>query len=281
MRLSGSWIEPMKSLLLHINRDAGQEARLTATIDLARNLESKIFCLQCTAWPAYVLSGDPFGASYLPSEAFQSLRDAENEDRNTIEAGLQREGLDWEWRHVEGAAAQMLAEHATLADLLVLSQPAAKDTVLPQASSLAAELAVHIQSPALVLPAGGRTFASRGSAMIAWNGSAEAGHAVRLSRSLLREAGEVHIVSVSENKDAVPPEELSDYLGRHGIQSRVQHRPGGETSITDALVSAAEDFGAAYIVLGAYGRSRLRETILGGVTREMILNCPVPMVLAH
>jgi nucleotide-binding universal stress UspA family protein len=274
-------IRTMRSLLLLIDRDAGQDARLAAAIDIARNLESRLVCLQTTPWQSYGFSGDPFGASYLPPEVFQSVRDAENEDRNVIEGQLEREGVDWVWRHVEGGAAERLAEHATLADLVILSRPEPRETFLPRATPLAADVAVHIQSPVLVVPAEDKKFASKGPALIAWNGSAEAGHAVRLSLPLLRAAGEVHIVSVSEDKEAMPPGELSDFLARHGIQSRVHHRPGGEASIADALVSSAEDIGAANIVLGAYGHSRIRETILGGVTREMILNSPVPMVLAH
>lgn len=271
----------MRSVLLHINRDTGQNARLQAAIDVVRTFESKLVCLQTSPWQAYVYSGDPFGMTYLPPDAFQSAREAEMEDRNIIESQLEREGIDWEWRHVEGIAAHTLAEHATLTDLVVLSRPGPKETILPRITPLAADLAIHIRTPVLVVPAEDKRFASKGNAMIAWNGSAEAGHAVRLSLSLLGAADEVHIVVVSEGELVVPAEDLSEHLKRHGISSRIHHRPGGEMSIAETLIAAADEFGAAYIVQGAYGHSRVRETVLGGVTREMILQSPVPMVLAH
>ena len=271
----------MKTVLLHVNRDAGQDSRLAAAIDLVRDHKGLLICLQATSWNSYVFIGDPYGASYISPEALQSVRDAENEDRQLIESRLAQEGVEWEWRRVEGSAGQALAAHATLADLVVISQPEQKDAVLPRAAPLVADLVVHIQSPSLVVPLGGKRFAPRGNAIIAWNGSAEAGHAVRLSRSLLRDAAEVHIVTVSEDKEGSSPDELAQYLARHGIEAQTRRQPAEDASISEALVAAANDLGAAYIVLGAYGHSRIRETILGGVTQEMILQSPIPMILAH
>jgi nucleotide-binding universal stress UspA family protein len=273
--------ETMKTVLLHVNRDAGQDSRLAAAIDLARDHKGLLICLQPTSWNSYVFIGDPYGASQISPEALQLIRDAENEDRNMIENRLAQAGIDWEWRRVEGSAGQALAAHATLADMVVISQPEHKDAVLARAAPFAASIVVHIQTPSLVVPLDAKRFAPRGPAIIAWNGSAEAGHAVRLSRSLLRDAAEVHIVTVSEDKEGSSPEELLQYLARHGIEAQIRRQPAGDASIAQALLAAANDLGAAYIVLGAYGHSRIRETILGGVTRDMILQSPIPMILAH
>lgn len=271
----------MKTVLLHVNRDAGQDNRLAAAIDLVRDNKGLLICLQATSWNSYVFIGDPYGASFISPEALQSVRDAENEDRSVIESRLAQEGVEWEWRRVEGSAERALSAHATLADMVVISQPEHKDVGLPRAAPLAADLVVQIQSPSLIVPLKGKRFAPRGRAIIAWNGSAEAGHAVRLSRSLLRDAAEVHIVTVSEDKEGSSPQELAQYLARHDIEAQIRRQPAGDASIAEALVTAANDVGAAYIVLGAYGHSRIRETILGGVTRDMILQSPIPMILAH
>ena len=129
----------MKTVLLHVNRDAGQDSRLAAAVDLVRDHKGFLICLQATSWNSYVFIGDPYGASYISPEALQSVRDAENEDRQLIESRLAQEGVEWEWRRVEGSAGQALAAHATLADLVVISQPEQKDAVLPRAAPLAAE----------------------------------------------------------------------------------------------------------------------------------------------
>ncbi|WP_227819690.1 universal stress protein [Aurantiacibacter atlanticus] len=271
----------MKSVLLHIYRDAGQDARLAAAIDIVRNSGGRLICLQSTPWSSYVYAGDLLGVAYLPPEAFQSFREAQEEDRNLIEGRLQREGVEWEWRHEEGSAAQLIAEHANLADLVILSQPKPGESGLGRRAPLAADVAVHIQTPSLVVPSDNKRFASEGAAIVAWNGSPEAGHAVRLALPLLRMASEIHIIGVTGEKETSAPDELVQYLRLHGPETKTHAVPHDETSVADTLVKAASKLDAAYIVLGAYGHSRFRETVFGGVTQEIILHSPIPLVLAH
>ena len=271
----------MKSVLLHINRDAGQDARLAAAINIVQKSGGHLICLQSTPRSSYVFVGDPLGAAYLPPEAFQAIREALEEDRNLIEGRLQREGVEWEWRHGDGSAAQLIAGHANLAELVVLSQPDREESILARGASLAADVAVHIQAPSLVVPSDNKRFASEGAAVIAWNGSPEAGHAVRLAVPLLRMASEIHIIGVTGDKETSNPGDLIQYLSLHGLETKTHAVPHDETSVADTLVKAASKLNAAYIVLGAYGHSRVRETILGGVTQEMILHSAIPLVLAH
>jgi nucleotide-binding universal stress UspA family protein len=57
--------------------------------------------------------------------------------------------------------------------------------------------------------------------------------------------------------------------------------PRGHGSVADALIGAAESWAPAYVVMGAYGHSRVREFLLGGVTRDMLMRSPVPLLMAH
>lgn len=271
----------MKSILLHINRDAGQEARLAAAIDIAQTSGGRVICLQSTPWSSYVFVGDPFTAAYLPPEAFQSFRDADEEDRNLIESRLRRGGVEWEWRRGEGSAAALITDHANLTDLVVLSQPDHGESKLLRHAPLAADVAVHVQTPSLVVPVENTSFSSAGPAVIAWNGSPEAGHTVRLSRSLLRTAAEINVVCVSEDENTSAPDALVEYLALQGLDATTHIVAQDDASIADTLATTAQKLGAAYIVLGAYGHSRVRETVLGGVTQEMILHSPIPLVLAQ
>lgn len=271
----------MKSVLLHINRDAGQDARLAAAIDIVQTSGGRVICLQSTPWSSYVFVGDPFTAAYLPPEAFQRFRDADEEDRKLIESRLQRGGAEWEWRHGEGSAAALITEHASLADLVVLSQPEHEESKLLRHAPLASDVAVHVQTPSLVVPVSNTSFSSAGPAVIAWNGSPEAAHAVRLSRSLLRTATEIDIVCVSKDKNTSAPDALVEYLALQKLGAKTHIVAQDDASIAHTLVLTANKLGASYIVLGAYGHSRVRETILGGVTQEMILHSSIPLVLAH
>lgn len=272
----------MKSILLHIHQDSGQESRLASAIAITRANEGHLICLQATPLDAYFLVGDPFGGAYVSSGVFQTFRENEKLERARIEERLQHEGISWEWRHAEGSAAQTIAEHAKLADLVVLSQPDRQETVLLRGTPLAADVAVHIQSPTLVVPQTDKRFdCGGGLAMIAWNGTSEAAHAVRLGLPLLRGAAAVHIVSIDEDDRTTSSSDLRRYLAQHDIETETHKPPREDGSIADSLIAASSALDVDYIVLGAYGHSRIRETVLGGVTHDLIFSSPVPLLLAH
>ena len=271
----------MKSVLLHIHQDSGQESRLASAIEIVRANAGHLICLQATPLDAYFFVGDPFGSAYVSSGIFQTFRENERLEQVRIEALLENESIAWEWRHAEGSAAQTIAEHAKLADLVVLSLPEHEETILLRRAPLAADVAVHIQSPTLVVPPGDKALDHRGPVMIAWNVSAEAAHAVRLSLPLLKDAAAVHIVSVGEDNKPSSSADVQRYLTQHDIQAKVHERSRGDGSIAEALIAACADLQAGYIVLGAYGHSRIRETVLGGVTHNLINSSPVPLLLAH
>ena len=204
----------MKSVLLHINQDPGQAARLAAAMEVVRAHNGQLICLQATPLDAYFFVGDPFGGSYVPSGIFETFRQNEKLEQVRIEDTLKREGIDWQWLHAEGSAAQTIIEHAKFADLVVLSQPEEKETILPRRAPLAADVALHVQSPVLLVPAAGQRFTNSSAAMIAWNGSPEAANAIRQSRSLLRAAPKLHIVSVSEKGEKPSLDDVRNYLAR-------------------------------------------------------------------
>jgi len=108
--------------------------------------------------------------------------------------------------------------------------------------------------------------------------------------SSLSRASTVHILSVEEKKTrkqqpdkfAVPPMQASEYLAQHDVKSEITGLPREKGySIADTLVKAATIRKAEYLVMGAYGHSRFRERILGGVTRDMLRNPRLPLFLAH
>jgi nucleotide-binding universal stress UspA family protein len=267
----------MKTILLHIHEDNGQKARLQAALDLARALDAHLTCVQATPFDAYII-GDPFGGVYAFPEIITRIREGEEESRARIEMDLANEGVNWNWVHFDGSAAQVVAEQARLADLIVVSQARREgaDEPLP----VAADVALHARTPVLAVPPGSSSFDIRGVAVVAWNGSAESAHALRLALPLLKKASAVHIVTVSEEESDFPSTAACTYLSRHGIASDLhERRPDG--GVPAALRDEVQRLGASYLVMGAYGRSRLRQMVLGGVTSELLRTSEVPLLLAH
>jgi nucleotide-binding universal stress UspA family protein len=121
--------------------------------------------------------------------------------------------------------------------------------------------------------------------MVAWNGSAEAAHALRAAVPLLAMAGKVWLVTIAEPGEKarfdLPPIEGAQYLSRHGIECEMVEVPRDKAGIADTLRSAAEVRGCGLMVMGAYGHSRLAEMLLGGVTRKMLADPQLPILLAH
>ena len=137
--------------------------------------------------------------------------------------------------------------------------------------------------PVLIAPAGHDRPVRLGKMLIAWNDSATAARAVGDALPLLATADQVEIVTIAENGDdfAAGAAGLSDYLARHAIKAthraiEGQGRPTGE--VIDAHARAS---GTDLVVMGAYGRSRFREFVLGGATRSILARMSVPVLMAH
>lgn len=269
----------MKTVLLHVREDDGMEARFQAALDVVRRFDGHLTCLQATPFDTYII-GDPFGGVYAFPEVVQRVRETEEKTRARIEADLANEGVSWDWVHYDGSAAQILVERARLADLVVLSMPSHErgpDQPLP----IAADVAMHARAPVLAVPEVKRPLDCAGTAVVAWNGSSEAANALRLARPMLRGASAVHIVTIGEEGGAFDSGAAAQYLSRHDIRSEIHSAPLGERKVAEAIAEVSGKLGADYLVMGAYGHSRLRELVLGGVTNEMLQDSRIPLLLAH
>lgn len=269
----------MKAILLYANDDSGLEARLQAALDLARAFDGHISCIQVTPFDSFIM-GDPFGGVYALPAVVEVVRAAEEKHRARIEDRLRSEGVSWDWSRYDGQPAQLVADRSRLSDLIVLSLPEpAADYTGPLA--MAGDVVFGARAPVLAVPQASRTFDCLGTAVIAWNGAREAAHALRLTLPMLAKAARVHILTIVEERDGFPATDASQYLARHGIGSELHEWPVAGRSIADTLLEAAATLDGAYVMMGAYGHSRMRETILGGTTRAMLHRGSVPLLLAH
>lgn len=266
----------MKTILLYANEDAGLESRLQGALDVARAFDGHLICLQVTPFDAFIM-GDPFGGVYTLSAVLEQIRKAEDEHRAALEARLRGEGVSWDWLRYDGAPAQLIVDRSRLSDLIVLSLAGDDDGPL----SLAADVALHARAPVLAIPSDSRSLDCLGAAMVAWNGAHEASQALRLAMPMLRRASSVKIVTVSEDRSEFPATDASTYLARHGVASELHEWPRNGRTVAEALMDASAVLEAGFIVMGAYGHSRLREAVLGGTTRDMLRHSRVPLLLGH
>ncbi len=120
--------------------------------------------------------------------------------------------------------------------------------------------------------------------MVCWDGGRQAARAIADAMPLLTRAGRVEVVIVANEpgkQDEIAGADMGQHLARHGLKVEVNRMARGDIDTADALLSHAADSGADLIVMGGYGHSRLREFVLGGVTRSILRAMTAPVLLAH
>ena len=119
--------------------------------------------------------------------------------------------------------------------------------------------------------------------VVAWDGSVSAARALRGALPLLSRAAAVFVLTVVDDK-AINPGAIGGveaHLLRHGISAKLLQRTRGSSPIGDTLMAVAAAQQADLLVMGAFGRSRLQEFILGGATRTILQAPRLPVLLAH
>ncbi len=260
----------MRSILVYADRGESSSAALEAGLSLARAAGGHLSVLVDTPVQSYVAM-DPLGGSYFAADALNQALAADDARAKAIEAGLARQDVPFDVRHSDASPVDALAAAARLADLVVVSR----------SSGLAGELALTARTPVLVLSDRGEGKLPPEVACIAWDGGNEAALALRSSVPLLAGCRSVHVVTVSEKTGGFPATGAMNYLSRHGIKAELVElvRDG---STAETLAAAVDRAGAALLVMGAYGRSRMREYLFGGVTRHFLEAAQSPaLLLAH
>jgi nucleotide-binding universal stress UspA family protein len=268
----------MKNVLLLVHDDEGQEARVQAALDLTRTLGGHLTCLDVERTPE--LMNDYMTMAGSITQGFHE-HERSVRNRSRLEERLADEDVPWDWVHEVGDLADLVCHSVELSDVVVLNTDL-KGSV-PEMRAAVSAAAVKSNKPIVAVPKGFLRFSASGVAIVAWDGSAAAAAALREATPILAYASAVHIVEIDKFHDGgIPVDEGATYLSRHGIHpSILREKTHGMMPISEKLIDLAEKMRAEYVILGAYGHSRLTEAIFGGVTRSMLLHTTVPLILAH
>ena len=269
----------MKSILVHIEGDDGQDARLQAAFDLARASNGHLVCLSVMPYAAYAL-GDPAMGAFPVTTLIDAVEARRREERVAVEARLSHEGVSWEWHAADGDSTDRLVEYARLADVVVMSAgPFSKAGAMQL--GITGDVAIRAPAPVLAVPAAARGLNATGPALVCWDGGQEAARALRAALPLLAMSQGVTLLTVEEKDTQFGVRAAAAFLSRHGINADVLERAKGSSSIEQVIRSVAAERQSAYIVQGAYGHSRMRQMLFGGVTRGLLADAPVPILLSH
>jgi nucleotide-binding universal stress UspA family protein len=167
-------------------------------------------------------------------------------------------------------------------DLSVVAQPEAEGAAV---ESMIVERALFDSGrPVIVVPYIQTAPFKLGRVMICWDGSRPAARAIADAMPLLALAERTEVVIVAdepEKEDELHGVGVGQHLARHGLDVNIKRIIRGKIDVADVLLSHAADSGADLIVMGGYGHTRLREFILGGVTRSILRSMTVPALMSH
>lgn len=268
----------MRSILVHADQSPAGENRLQTGLDIARQFGGHLTAHINTPI-GRLFAMDGFGGVYPLTELIAQAHVDAASIVNEMKERLARDDVPFTVERSEVEPADALAASARLADLVVMDLDDLSKFSRPQ-TSMVGTVALGGGGPVLALVRGQKVRLD-GTAMIAWNDSREAAIAVRASVPLLARAKSVAVVRIGRTEDEMDATPVLEYLSRHNIHAEVRTVEDGWLTTEEALENAAQTMKADWIVMGAYGHSRIREIWFGGVTRYLLESGSIPLFIAH
>ncbi len=284
----------LRTILAPISGANGDKTALDAALAVARRFDAHIEVLHVSGDPRDAV---PFLGEGASGALIEQIMDAAAKEtkaraqraRKTFDEWMaaaslpaadrpgQTTGASAAWRPETGAEDQWVARRGRLADLIVAAPPAEAGklawTIVFEAALLDTGRPILSVSPSASMRPG------EGTVVVGWNGSAQASRAVAAAMPFLATAPRVVVVSMAEKGVNASPADLVTYLGWHGVRAEARTPEAKGASVGAVLLSEAAD--AGLLVMGAYTHNRLREMIFGGVTRHVLENAMVPVLMAH
>lgn len=286
---------PIRNILVPIRGDGKGEGVLDHAVELGERFNAHIVAVHCRPRPADML---PFG-TVVPAFLRDQILSSADAVSDAEEARLRQLFRDYcakrgittcdgtpapekrltiTWREEAGKQPAVIGRLGRLADLIATAQPERESRL--GANTLESAM-LNTGRPVLMCPP--KRVSSVGERItVAWSGSKESARAVWDAVPLLKAANEVCIVNaVTGRQPSIPPEELAVYLADHGITATVDRFKSDPDEVGHRLLRAAHMRGADLLVMGAYGQSRGRELVLGGVTEFIVDSSDLPVLMAH
>ena len=272
-----------RNMLVHVDDTKACAAR----IELAANIAAEHGAHLCglyTAQPMYI---PPYLAAEVSPDLYEIQRETARESAAKAETEFNeitgKAGVETEWRVGEGYPADVVALHARYVDLTIVGQgdPESNGT-----KDLADQLVLNTGRPILVVPYAG-TYPHIGDrVVVAWNAAREAARAVNDALPILEKADSVTVLAINPKGGAkghgdVPAADISLHLARHGVKAEAAHVFADDIDVGNMLLSRAADASADMIVMGGYGHSRFRESVLGGASHLVLRHMTMPVLMSH
>jgi nucleotide-binding universal stress UspA family protein len=279
----------IEDILVHIPTERSPQPVIDASISLTGTLRAHLDAMAAGyIRPGVVYATD--GAVATDMAAIFEMEQTQATERSTaalaaFETEARKARIPYECRPIQdlpAEAASAVASAARLYDLAIVMQPDGAESTFD--NSTATEILFQAGGPVLVIPHIFKGAFKPRRIGVCWDGSRCAARALRDAKPLLSRAETVVVISINEAQVA-PAEasasKLMKHLGRSEIATTLIELTAERSEIQPSILSLAADESLDMVVMGAYGHSRIREGLFGGVTREMLKTMTVPALMSH
>lgn len=276
-----------KTILVHLDQMSKAGNRIRIAADLARAEDAYLIgaamigISTLTFREARVGERDPAVASHL-----NFLEDRAQGFVNEFEQEMESLGvLSYEGRVVDGEASSGISMQARYCDLVIIGQTNLNEEAPIVQPDFPESVIIHTGRPVLLVPHSYEQDSVGKKVLIAWNASKEVRRAVTDAIPILRRADVVEVVMFNvetepDMRDESSVTDLAVFLARHGVNVHILREKEGK-NIGQALLDIAAQRGSDLLVLGGYGQTRFRQFLLGGVTRTILGESPLPVLMSH
>ena len=275
----------IKDLVVHITDGPDCAARLTLAVTLARIHGAHLAGvyveppLPMSAYPEI-----PVPAAIIDAE-IAAIAACAAEQAARFNAATAQATIGSEWRQTRADNVTALNVSARYADLVILGQAPSRSMSWFD-PAIAEHVALACGRPLLVVPHDYVPAPLGQRILIAWNGGREAVRAVHDALPLLAQAEFVQVMVTNPvigygDHGAEPGADICRHLAHHGVRAEAHVGHAEHAAVGALLLAQAAAIGADLIVMGAYGHSRMRELVLGGVTRHLLRHMTIPLFVAH
>ncbi len=285
----------LTSLLAVLEGRPGEESLLAMALDLGRERDLSIELLamrpareRMVPLVADGMTGGAVGEIVEALEQQSNARLAETKDlyqRLCVAAGVPtfddddgRPGFGVRFTIDDGDIEEVVAARGRLSDVVAIARPTDAEDRL-YAPALEAALFSTGRPVLLSPPEKPSSVGTR--ILVAWNDGAESVRALTAALPFMQEAQSVDVVAIQDAGCEADPALLAPYLSRHGIKPLCRRLDPDYRDLGEQILDEARERGADLLVMGAYSHSRLRELVLGGVTRQILAGAEIPVLMMH
>ena len=271
----------IKTIMVPICHEQSSDVRIEFAIQLANKFDAHIKALHVIIPPEIIAGSMSVESAYVVS-IYKSFEETTEEKAQELklkyENILTNAGVRFDWCQERGDLLKVMYTHARAADLTIMSQ---RIESVDDTFDHMNDFIIGNGMPVMVVPnEAGQDFEGS-NILVAWNGSRECAKATHAALPFLRLADKVTVVTITDdNEPSFPEADICIHLSRHGVNAEA-------LTLNDAIpareriLDTARSIDAEMIVAGAWGHMRIRELILGGVTKKLISNQEKVAFLVH